>query len=122
MKNYGSISNSSKHNMQQRYNILYKRFLEDKSKPDSSYYTKSKKIVDSEWRKYCFSQLRKVIYIKIRVRDLEILLENTYPNHVEELQKLIEQNHNEETLSDMSNYYARFLTMEEYQYLIKTMD
>lgn len=121
LETYTSISYPNQ-NLQKRYNNLYKRYLEDKARPNSYYYTGDGKTIDKAWKTYCRTQLKKIIFIKARIRDIEQLLETTYPDRTEKLQNIIEENKHEETLSDMSNYYARFLTAEEYNYIIKTMD
>jgi hypothetical protein len=120
LSNYSSVSYKSQ-NLLQRYNKLYKEYLSDKEKPDSYHYKKSDADA-KDWKRYCNVKLRKIINIKTRLVDIEHLLEKNYPSQFDDIQKIIQDTKHEESLSDMSNYYARFVSSEAYDYLLQSSD
>jgi hypothetical protein len=121
LSNYPSVSRNSQ-TLSRRFSILYKAYLNDKSTPDFSHNINNTRQIKKEWVSYCKIQLKKVISIKARVRDLELVLINNYPDKIDDIELIIQDKKYEEHLADMSNYYAKFISEEEYRSITNSMD
>lgn len=119
INNYPSIS-YSKQTVLKRFNKIYKQYLSDIQDPDHIHIKDG--IVDEQWYRYCSDRVRRIINIKSRIRDIEILLETQYPEKIDEIEDVVKKNRHEEILSEMSNYYARFIRAEAYEYILKSSD
>lgn len=120
LSKYNSITNINQ-TLKKRYDKLHSRYLDDKSTPDSSHYNKNR-LVNQEWASHCKLQLRRIISIKSRVKMIENLLQTSYPDKEDQIYTAIQEAHYDEVLADMSNYYARFVSSYEYDYIVKTFD
>lgn len=121
LNNYPSVSNPSQ-TLAKRFSRLYKNYLDDKSSPDYSHYIKNTRTINSDWSTHCRSELRKIISIKARVKDLELILDLNYPDRDQEIEVIIQEKRYGELLADMSNYYAKFISLGDYKYLVNTSD
>jgi hypothetical protein len=120
IKNYKSVAKENE-NLSQRFDKLYKRYLEDKMAPNYTKYKPGKKI-DASWERYCTNNLRRIVNIQSRIKDLEVCLYNLLPEDREKINDIIITKRYEEVLSDMSNYYSQFLTTDKYDHTIQTSD
>jgi hypothetical protein len=105
----------------QIYKKLKKCYDEDLKLPNYARYTKTREI-DPEWRRNCIRSLRKVIILKMRVDDLEKAIIILNPEYQERSEALFSDKKYSENLSDMSNYYAGFLTQEDYDAIIRSFE
>jgi hypothetical protein len=121
LSKYPSISNPDQ-TLKRRYERVYSVYIENKETPDSSHYTKNGNEVHNEWIAHCKTQLKKIILIKSRIRTIQKLLQNSYPDKEDEIFDIVQNKRYDETLADMSNYYAKFLSSGEYDYIVKTFD
>jgi len=117
-----SIS-KEKHSLENRFNIAYKKYVKDKSRPDYTYYNpKSSRKVLKWWYNSCINQLRRILNMQSRIADLNKITFILNPNKEHEINDIIRKKGYEETLADMSNYYSRFVPLETYKYLVRTTD
>lgn len=107
--------------LKQRVDRLYREYLTDKQSPDYTYYVKSTNRVDKWWADSCVSKLRKIVSIRTRIRDIEQCI-NIVTGDPNVLADTVREKRYEEILSDMSNYYSRFVSVESYKYILTTMD
>jgi hypothetical protein len=103
-----------------RFNKLYEEYLKDKQQPDYAFYDSNGKI-DRWWASKCATKLRRIVSIRVRLRDVEhtILAMGIKPALVADS---VREKHFEETLADMSNYYARFISLESYRQITNSVD
>lgn len=107
--------------LRDRFDKLYKDYLEDKQQSDYIHYEIDSRRVKKEWYNYCLLKLKKITGIKTRIKDTEecILLLN---GSNEEVMDQIRDKRYEESLADMSNYYSHFVSLDSYKYILQTVD
>ena len=110
----------------QRIQYLYEGYLKEKSQPDYTYYEADRITLKKDWRKHCDAQLRRVINIQSRVRDVEnaisFLTDVSEEDANPRMEDLIREKRYDDVLSEMSNYYSHFLPQRDYDYITITAD
>jgi hypothetical protein len=111
---------SSANTVNDRFNKIYEEYLKDKQQPDYAFYDSTGKI-DKWWASKCATKLRRIVNIKVRLKDIEhtILALGIKPDV---LADKVREKHYEETLADMSNYYSRFIPLEAYRQITNSVD
>lgn len=121
--NYQSYADQSS-NLDLRFNKLYKSYLKDKTKPKRSFYN-AKKELDGYWRIKCIHTLRKIHNIHSRIEDIEFVISEVAkidPEVHESFKLLVKNKGYAEKLTEMSNFYAKFISNHTYDIIIKTID
>lgn len=119
---YKSSAYESK-NLQQRFDRLYNEYLKDKTNSKESFYRNG--VVDSDWSRKCFNTIKRITVITAKVDTLETVINYAIANDdkaKQEFDLLIEKKAYHDRLLDMSNFYAQFLTEEQYNYAQSTID
>jgi hypothetical protein len=110
----------------QRINYLYEGYLKEKAQPDYTYYEADRATLKNDWKGHCTSQLRRVIDIQSRVRDIEnsiSTLTDASPTDMNpKLEDLIRNKRYDDSLSEMSNYYSHFLPQKDFDFIMHTTD
>lgn len=110
-----------KNSLNQRFDILYRDYLIDKQQSEYSYYNKDTNTVNKEWADLCVSKLKKITIIQIRIDDTERCISSMTGDSASLSEKVKEKKY-EERLSDMSNYYSKFISFDSYKRILNTMD
>lgn len=116
-------SSYEKKNLQERLDRLYNEYLKDKANPKESYYIDGN--VDPYWVIKCAKNIKRITVIMAKIDMLESVLNFVVDNQEkmkQELDVMIEKKAYRDKLLDMSNFYAQFLTEEQYQYAQTTID
>ena len=116
VSNYESVISSSK-TMEEGFRLLQNKLMKDRSIPDDEKYDKNGLIL-KEWRLHCYGQLRKIIFLKTRISDIERTILYLNYNKTDLIYDIYEKRGYHEALSDLSNYYSKFLTEGQYSYVI----
>lgn len=114
-----------KQSLESRFNRLYEQYLRDKKEAKDSYYANGK--MEEFWYKKCMNSLRRVMVISAKLQVLETTLNRAVEvsgseEAKKELDLLIETKGYHEKLYEMSNFYARFLPAESYDFIQQTLD
>jgi len=111
--------------LKQRIHMVYDGYIKDHASPDYSYYKDDRVTLAAGWHTHCFFQLRRITSLQARVKDIENVIysiNNDGDFQDGELDKMIRDKKFEDVLSEMSNYYARFITQEDYKSIVETVD
>ncbi len=120
--NYKSSAYEQK-TLQQRFDRLYSEYLKDKINPKESFYHNG--VVDSDWSRKCFNNIKRITVITAKLDILENVINASVINDEkakQEFDLLVEKKAYRDKLLDMSNFYAQFLTEEQYNYAQSTID
>jgi len=116
VSNYESVISSHK-TMEEGFKLLQNRLMKDRSISDDKKYSENGVIL-KEWRLHCYGQLRKIIFLKTRLSDIERTILYLNYNKTDLIYDIYEKRGYDEALSDLSNYYSKFLTEGQYSYII----
>lgn len=117
-------------NLFDRVAKIKKQYDYDKQKPDYDYYEPDHVTVKKDWFLYCLKQSRKITNITTRLEQQSLTLhflngerpvdEESGPTDAEKAEQDIVNV--VDTLNDMSNYYAKFLSNEAYRSIMQLSD
>lgn len=107
--------------IKRRFDNLYKTYMKDKESPDESYYSKGDGKIDPWWQHNCLSNLKKIVVMRTRIRDIEHCI-IIFTEKESAVADMIKEKRYEELLADMSNYYSRFVSVESYNSILHSMD
>jgi len=123
LSNFKSFSYPTQ-TLEYRLERMYNIYLVDKETPRNKRYTNSGKI-DNDWKRRCTITLRRISVINAHLGVLENTIKLASGNDEDfkqDLDLLIEKKQYRDKLMDMSNFYARYLTSYQYDYVVKTQD
>jgi hypothetical protein len=123
LKNFKSSSYPTQH-LERRLDRMYKAYLIDKKTSRNKRYTKEGKI-GRDWKRRCTITLRRISVINAHLSIIEETLKLSVGDDEsakQDLDILIEEKQYRDKLMDMSNFYARYLTSYQYDYVVKTQD
>jgi len=117
VNNYASVASEGKTATFVLKN-LENQYLKDRTIPDDKKYSKQG-VINKPWRLHCYAQLRKIIFLKARIEDIERTILYLNYNKTDLIYDIYAKAGYDEILSDLSNYYSRFLTEGQYSYVLK---
>jgi hypothetical protein len=123
LHNYPSMTDSSS-DVQERFDKLTKQYEKDKTLSKTSYYKKNGDI-DEDWERYCIKSVRRILSIKSRIETISTTLDlmlQEKQDYYKYYELLVYQKAYDEKLSEMSNFYAKFIANYTYDNIIKTID
>jgi hypothetical protein len=123
LHNYSSISDSSS-DMQERVDKLFNKYVTDKVLPKSAFYEKNN-TVNAKWQTYCVNKVRRIYSIKTMVsvidQTMTIMLAEK-KDSLKYFELLQAKSAYDEKISEMSNFYAKFIANYTYDSIVKTID
>ena len=123
LNNYESYADPSS-TLGLRFKKLYDNYLKDKTKPKRTFYN-SQQELDAYWQRACINNIRKIHNLLARIEDIERSLSIISDGRSDDLkyfELLAERSQHKEKLSEMSNFYAKFITNYTYDTIVKTID
>ena len=123
LQNFKSASYPTQ-NLEKRLDRMYSAYLIDNKTNRNKRYTKEGEI-SRDWKRRCTITLRRISVINAHLNIIEDSLKLAVGDNesaIQDLDVLIEKKQYRDKLMDMSNFYARYLTSYQYDYIVKTQD